>query len=543
MENRLLMGLRNNAMGVGASIMSPAKKMGTENRLWRLTLGFSVTTITAYIILALWMLTYLEISTLNNSGETTVRISSNHVRRTMHPSFVSRYPSTKNGEIMKEGNFTRQYHTNNHFIPGSIDGELSRESEELLDRATRHVFAPLTTMDRESYTIRINTWQRNEQLITSINHHAKCEGVAQIQVIWCNTEEEPPREVIFHPSQKVMIEYHKINSLNERFNVLLEPPTKGILSIDDDVLRSCEALDNAFFKWTKAYGQIVGFDARLHGINAIRNENKSGWDYLGNFDTFNADSYSMVLLRAAFLHRDFLDLYMNNLPNNIRRFVDENFNCEDIAMSLLVSRITNKPPLLADSWSIDSMVKLHSAMGISTGDADHKQKRHYCLTQFAKELGLFTGQPNELKSYKLKHHRIHLRGAELRHLKNKEVVIPREQRLLEITKHFTSSVKSAWRWNLQTSFEAMEAGLVPGTVPFEKRLGRNRTKEVLAKEEEFLAIGLAFNNLTIAQKKLYNNIKHSLQERAWFQKECALLNDNANSFLINTYCDGLINLK
>eukprot|EP00957_Ditylum_brightwellii_P054244 4107935-Ditylum_brightwellii.AAC.1 len=45
------------------------------------------------------------------------------------------------------------------------------------------VLAPLTNLDRDFYTIRINTWKRNEQLILSLDHHSQCPGVALIQVI------------------------------------------------------------------------------------------------------------------------------------------------------------------------------------------------------------------------------------------------------------------------------------------------------------------------------------------------------------------------
>lgn len=100
---------------------------------------------------------------------------------------------------------------------------------------------PLRNVDLDMYTVRINTWQRHEQLVVSIEHHAKCEGVAQIQVVWCE-DTEPPLELLEHP--KVVVERHEVNSLNERFHVLEETPTLGILSMDDDVLRPCEAIDS-----------------------------------------------------------------------------------------------------------------------------------------------------------------------------------------------------------------------------------------------------------------------------------------------------------
>jgi hypothetical protein len=118
--------------------------------------------------------------------------------------------------------------------------------------------------DYEKYTIRINTYRRNEQLLVSLNHHSQCEGVAQIQVIWCDSENDPPSQVTSHPSGKVTVERHSQNSLNERFRIMLPTPTVGILSMDDDVLRPCQAIDSAFFLWTRNPERMVGYDPRLH---------------------------------------------------------------------------------------------------------------------------------------------------------------------------------------------------------------------------------------------------------------------------------------
>jgi len=98
----------------------------------------------------------------------------------------------------------------------------------------------------------------------SLNHHSQCEGVAQIQVIWCDSENDPPSQVTSHPSGKVTVERHSQNSLNERFRIMLPTPTVGILSIDDDVLRPCQAIDSAFFLWTRNPERMVGYDPRLH---------------------------------------------------------------------------------------------------------------------------------------------------------------------------------------------------------------------------------------------------------------------------------------
>lgn len=154
-------------------------------------------------------------------------------------------------------------------------------------------------IDRERYTIRINTWKRQEQLLLSVEHHSSCPGVAEIQVIWCDKEEEPPAG-LFNFS-KVVVERHDVNSLNERFNILSSTPTLGILSIDDDVLRPCEAIDSGFFKWTQNPDRMVGFDGRVHV------ESEDGTWAVRTFMNVMVSSKEEVYTDSTFLSRFILD--------------------------------------------------------------------------------------------------------------------------------------------------------------------------------------------------------------------------------------------
>ena len=56
-------------------------------------------------------------------------------------------------------------------------------------------------------------------------------------------------------------------------------------------------------------------------------------------------AYSIILTKAAFLHHKYFDMYTNIMPVSIREYVDENRNCEDIAMQYLISNHTGLPPL------------------------------------------------------------------------------------------------------------------------------------------------------------------------------------------------------
>lgn len=254
---------------------------------------------------------------------------------------------------------------------------------------------PLRDLDYEVYTIRINSWKRLDQLQASIQHHAACPGVVQIQIVWCIAQGEPPSWLFDH--EKVVLERHEVNSLNERFHILQLPPTLGILSMDDDVLRPCLAIDAGFFKWTQNYDRMVGFDGRSHSIVSQTNK----WEYAYLSETERTNQYSLTLPRYAFLHKDYLDWYMTDLPRPIFNQVAANFNCEDIAMSFFVSSLTNgKPPLLADKWaSVGTQIKLFSNLGGISDNADHKSLRDACVDDFATLLHLKDDNHNSKLHY------------------------------------------------------------------------------------------------------------------------------------------------
>lgn len=285
-----------------------------------------------------------------------------------------------------------------------VRGQLEPEAEHNRTRQRRRLRKLRHPIDYDQYTVRINTWRRNELLVASVDHHASCEGVAEIQVIWCDRDNEPPPEVLDHPSGKVAVERHELNTLNERFRVLREPPTHGILSIDDDVLRPCAALDAGFFRWTDHPNRIVGYDARLHVVagqqdQAVSEEashcykpspsDETGrWRYGYKSDTLRHNTYSMTLTRFCFVHRDYLDWYTLDLPRTIYDRVSCLFNCEDVAFSFFVSAHTGgRVPLLADFWAVQALVKLYSPHAISS-QWDHMNVRDACTNDFASALGL-----------------------------------------------------------------------------------------------------------------------------------------------------------
>jgi hypothetical protein len=273
------------------------------------------------------------------------------------------------------------------------------------------------------YTVRINSWKRPEQLRLSLEHLARCGSrdgnggglIAEIQVVWCTAQGPPPpwllelerethtidsdgtnstatRRLLFLQPPRITVELHDVNSLNERFRIVSPVQTAAVLSIDDDVLRPCVAMDAGFLKWTQQPHRLVGFDARTIVVvdeqqpNETDSPPKLKYGYLSTTEKTN--SYSLTLSRFAFVHRHYLRTYFEDMPQGIRTVIDENFNCEDIALSLWVSYQTgNLPPLLADYWALKTLVKLYSSNAIS-GTDNHKSIRDSCITSFVSQLGL-----------------------------------------------------------------------------------------------------------------------------------------------------------
>ena len=320
---------------------------------------------------------------------------------------------------------------------------------------------PLRPIDREFYTVRINTWQRPDQLRISVDHHLSCPGVVQVQVVWCTAQGPPPDWL---SESNAVVEEHEHNSLNERFFLLNPSPTYGIFHVDDDVLRPCLALDAAFFRWTDHPDRMVGMDARTH-VSA-----DGGWKYGYMSTTQQTNRYSLTLTRAAFVHVDYMESYGTALPAEIRKTVDEHLNCEDIAMSLWVSSWTNgQVPLLADAWAMKSMVKLYSKAAIS-GSKGHKAIRDHCVDRFAELLDL----KSRLKAAKLEHseHRLFECGDRVPNVHPPDRIRRREalEAQIALWKHNSTAMnEDLAQARYHMSMPAFHAGLLEGTSVWKER--------------------------------------------------------------------------
>ena len=176
---------------------------------------------------------------------------------------------------------------------------------------------------------------------------------------------------------------HESASLNNRFKPLGSLPHRdAIFAVDDDIRVPCHELGLGFEVWRSNPRNIVGYIPRLH----IRGS-AGQLDYRCWWNVWWHGAYSIILTKAAFLSHSFLDMYTNQMPSKIRKYVDDNRNCEDIAMQFLVSNATSTPPVYIKGHLSDT----GALGGISTNKnvirAQHMDARANCLNDLVEMFG------------------------------------------------------------------------------------------------------------------------------------------------------------
>jgi len=115
--------------------------------------------------------------------------------------------------------------------------------------------------------------------------------------------------------------------------------------------------------------------------------------------TWREGAYSIILTKAAFLHHDYFKQYTYSMPKEIKDYVDNIRNCEDLAMQFLISNSSSLPPLYVQGHLSD----LGTLGGISTSKnvllAGHMKSRSQCLN----DLGNFYRGMPLIKSHVVVH--------------------------------------------------------------------------------------------------------------------------------------------
>ena len=221
------------------------------------------------------------------------------------------------------------------------------------------------------YTIRVNTFRRNDLLEKFLDHYQYCDEAKEIQVVWSDQSADPPFKWLKrYPAGKVHFEVHAKNSLNNRFMPQRELLTDAVLSIDDDLIVDCGTLRFAAGVWQANPWALVGFSPRIATI-----DHETGiTEYKRWQHTWWNGFYSIVLTKISFLHKAYLKRYTAIVPNEVLTYVDEHRNCEDLTMAYIIaSDEHNARPV----W-VSGQVWEEAASGISSG-ASHFEERGKCL--------------------------------------------------------------------------------------------------------------------------------------------------------------------
>ncbi|XP_077245525.1 glycosylinositol phosphorylceramide mannosyl transferase 1-like [Tasmannia lanceolata] len=270
-----------------------------------------------------------------------------------------------------------------------------------------HPSSSVSSPSRGGYTVLINTWKRNSLLKQAVAHYSSCSRADAIHVVW--SEHDPPsdrlkaylRKIVLSKSQSAhkpnfRFDLNKEDNLNNRFKPIKDLRTDAIFSVDDDVVVPCPTLDFAFTVWQSAPDTMVGFVPRMHWLDE-ENDAVTYYNYGGWWSVWWMGTYSMVLSKAAFFHRKYLDLYTYQMPSSIHDYVNKERNCEDIAMSLLVANATGAPPI----WVKGKIYEI-GATGISSLEG-HSNRRNKCLNDFVSLYGSMPLVSTNLKAVDAQH--------------------------------------------------------------------------------------------------------------------------------------------
>ncbi|KAF5277438.1 hypothetical protein FQA39_LY06251 [Lamprigera yunnana] len=239
---------------------------------------------------------------------------------------------------------------------------------------------PITAPRSQGFTAAILTYDRVESLFLLIEKLSKVPSMSKVIVIWNHQKKAPPPLSALPKILKpIKVIRTKANKLSNRFYPFEEIETEAILTIDDDiVMLTADELEFGYEVWREFPDRIVGFPSRTH----IWDNVTLSWKYESEW----TNEISMVLTGAAFHHKYWSYLYTTAMPAEVRDWVDEHMNCEDIAMNFLVANVTNKPPIkVAPRKKFKCPECVNNEM--LSADMGHMIERSKCVDRFTKAFG------------------------------------------------------------------------------------------------------------------------------------------------------------
>mmetsp|Transcript_14749 Transcript_14749/g.63326 ORF Transcript_14749/g.63326 Transcript_14749/m.63326 type:complete len:342 (-) Transcript_14749:2042-3067(-) len=245
--------------------------------------------------------------------------------------------------------------------------------------------------EEETFTVVINTFKRRRLLQQAVAHYASCQHVAEIRVVWSEQVTPPSRgdydAHLYYGPHPELVKYdsHPTTSIQNRFDVR-GLRTSSVFNVDDDVRIPCSSLVRGHAAWKANRDVLVGFSPRMHRWNPAKLQH----DYIchgffGDFGFRRGLEFSIILTKAAFCKAEYLQMYVEAVPEQAKSYVDALKNCEDIAMQILVSSVSQKPPVYVQSpmwYYLLAKWRGFGVTGIST-NSGHLDVRGRCITDLS----------------------------------------------------------------------------------------------------------------------------------------------------------------
>ncbi|KAL1131710.1 hypothetical protein AAG570_011323 [Ranatra chinensis] len=242
------------------------------------------------------------------------------------------------------------------------------------------LFLELTAPRWQGFTAVVLTYDRVDSLFSLIQKLVKVPSLNKVLVIWNNQRKSPPPASLWPKVPKPLkVIQTKENKLSNRFYPYDDIETEAILTIDDDiVMLTADELEFGYEVWREFPDRIVGFPSRTH----VWDNATQRWKYESEW----TNQISMVLTGAAFHHKYWSYMYTTSMPGDIKEWVDEHMNCEDIAMNFLVANTTNKAPIKVTPRKKFKCPECTNTEMLSA-DLNHMVERSQCIDRFASIYG------------------------------------------------------------------------------------------------------------------------------------------------------------